>query len=475
MDGPLQDGRFLLLDTLGRGGMASVYRAFDRVDERLVALKVEGNGGLAGPGHPLSTEFAAWIRVRHPNIVQIYDLAVARAGPLAADTPYLVLEHVEGGPADAVLVPGRTNGRLLERFAVQALQGLEHVHRAGLIHRDVKPANLLTRVSRGGAVRVKLTDFGLAVRGGRAGSPGRFSGSLPYVSPEALLGEPLDGRTDLFGLGLVLYRLATGRMPFEESALESIIRWRFENEGADPRRHRNGVPDRLARFIRRMTATDREQRPGSALEALRLLGAEPPPRRRVTWRGTHDPPGLAETRLALDSIRLGARRCHALPDAAGPLEQMLREVRVWARTRGIRFHTLVPGPPRGKSGLLRLVLCLLSERQDLASQRVVRFGLRRWLPLSLLGGQPVPDPRWAQSSRSRVSPGGEGARAVARFILACARERPLVLRVERIRRLDPLSRGVVRELRRATSPPRPPRDGTGGFLLLTRQDFHSAR
>jgi hypothetical protein len=374
-----------------------------------------------------------------------------------------------------VLARGRPNSGLLERFAVQALLGLEHVHRAGLIHRDLKPANLLTRISRSGAVRVKLTDFGLAVRGGRARSPGRFSGSLPYVSPEALLGEPLDGRTDLFGLGLVLYKLATGRMPFEESALDSIVRWRFENERADPRRHRDRLPERLARFIRRMTATDRARRPESALEALRLLGAEPPPRSRVVRRGAQGPPGLAETRLALDSIRLGACRCHALPDAAGPQEQMLHEVRVWARTRGIRFHTLVPGPPRGRSGLLRLVLCLLSERQDLASRRVVRFDLRRWLPLSLLGGQPVPAPRWAQTTRSRVSPGLDGARAVARFILACARERPLVLRVERVRRLDPLSRGVVRELCRATNPPRAPRRGAGGFLLLIRQDFHSAR
>ena len=174
---PLQDDRFLVLGALGRGGMASVYRAFDRIEQRVVALKAGSDGQQAGPAHPLSAEFEAWTRLRHPNIVEAYELATASRGPLQDGTPYLVLEHVDGLPAHESLRPGRESPDALEQLSVQLLRGLDHVHAAGLVHRDVKPANLLVR-RWGRQVDLKLTDFGLATMVGLTwSSPRRRTGS----------------------------------------------------------------------------------------------------------------------------------------------------------------------------------------------------------------------------------------------------------------------------------------------------------
>ena len=107
---PLQDERFLMLEALGRGGMGTVYRAFDRTEQRLVALKVPYEKTPAGPAHPLSEEFDRWTQLEHPNIVRAYELGHAERGPLARGTPYLVLEHVRGRPAHQVFPAGRMNG-----------------------------------------------------------------------------------------------------------------------------------------------------------------------------------------------------------------------------------------------------------------------------------------------------------------------------------------------------------------------------
>ena len=145
----LLDDRFLILGSLGRGGMASVFRAFDRVTQRIVAIKAQTEVRQAGPAHPLSEEYDLWTRLTHPNIARVLELRVARSGPLLRGSPYLVLEHVRGLPADRALIPGRAGSSALETFAVQVLRGLQHVHAANLVHRDVKPSNLLTDTSAG--------------------------------------------------------------------------------------------------------------------------------------------------------------------------------------------------------------------------------------------------------------------------------------------------------------------------------------
>jgi serine/threonine-protein kinase len=327
-EAPLQDERFLLLETLGRGGMGIVFRAFDRTEQRLVALKVLGRNDRAGPAHPLSSEFDTWSRLEHPNIVRVYELRQARRGPLPAGAPYLVLEHVAGGPAHRAPCAAWLAAAGAEALARQLLAALDHVHVSGFVHRDLKPANVLVTGSRR-PPRVKLTDFGLAARVGEARPPLCLSGSLHYAAPEALLGLPLDGRADLYALGILLYRLITGEHPVGPPAPpQAILGWHLSGPPADPLALRPRLSPRLARFIRRLTQRDRDARPATAREALATLGDGPPlsGRRPVASAGAGE---RAALRLALDAARLGDFRVFGLPRARPAAEALVREVAIW--------------------------------------------------------------------------------------------------------------------------------------------------
>jgi hypothetical protein len=462
---PLQDDRFLLLGALGQGGMAAVFQAFDRIEQRMVALKVQSRSMDAGPSHPLSVEFDLWSRLRHSNIVRVHELAIAGSGPFTRGAPYLVMEHVEGRPLHEALQPGRVEPAVVERVAVELLRGLGHVHGAGLVHRDLKPGNILTRPNGDGGPQVKLTDFGLAAPRGQAEEPGRISGSLPYVSPEAILGMQLDGRADLYGLGIVLYHLATGELPCRQKTTDGMLRWHLNGSPADPRRLRPRFPERLSRFIRRLTARDRMQRLASAEEALALLGAVKQIAERCP-RAAADRAERAKLRLALDAARLGARRIFTLPRRLPESEALLREVLVWSQIRGLGFFRL-----RAGDDLCRLVLRLLVARGRSARRLTLKYSLHRWLPLGVLCGFPVRD---LARSNGRELPGSAGAREIGRFILDCSAAKALVLRIEE-RSADRLLAAVGEALRHALEPARPPRPGAGGLLLLVDQSCHSAR
>jgi serine/threonine-protein kinase len=145
---PALDERFLLVESLGHGGQGRVFRAYDRVFRRDVAIKALHDPRAADPLHPLATEFAAWSRLRHPHIVRAHQLLRARSGPLPSGTPYLVLELVRGAPVHLALRAGVEPAALLEELARRILRALEHIHRAGIVHRDLKPGNVLGGPSR---------------------------------------------------------------------------------------------------------------------------------------------------------------------------------------------------------------------------------------------------------------------------------------------------------------------------------------
>jgi hypothetical protein len=462
---PLLDDRFLLLENLGSGGMGRVLRAFDRVEERVVALKIHLRDERPGPGHPLAAEWDAWSRLRHPNIVKAYELGRADRGPLPRGTPYLVLESFPGAPADRALHPGSETPDRLAELARKILQALCHVHRAGLVHRDLKPGNVLVGAARRGPGRVKLTDFGLAAPIGRAGRPGCVSGSVPYLAPEAVLGEPVDGRADLYGLGILLFLLATGRMPVDSRDPGEILRWHLEGPPADPRELRPDHPDRLARFVRRLTARDPGGRPGSAEEALLLLGGPrvPPPRPVARTAGAAE---VAALRLALDAARLGARRFFVLPAEGEVRRSLVNHAKVFAQTHAMTFHRLCPDPRTGVSCLGRLVLQLLLKRGPGVGEVIARHGLHRGLPLGVLGGLPVWD-RLRDPDRSAPDPEEAveaTAKGVASFVIASSEREAMVLLVERPALADRLARRVVERLLREESNNAEP--ARGGLLLL---------
>jgi len=464
---PIQDDRFLLLCALGRGGMATVYRAYDRVEQRTVALKVCSDDAPSGPAHPFATEYEAWTRLRHPNVVRALGLATARRGPLREGTPYLVLEDVTGAPLSEALAPGRVPPGTVARLGAQVLAGLGHVHAAGLVHRDVKPANILVRDGADGRdERFKLTDFGLASPAGQADEPGRISGSLPYVAPESILGRRIDGRTDLYALGIVLFQMATGRLPLQACSAEDLLRWHLLGPPLDPRRERPRFPADLARLISRLTARDPAHRPADASEAMAALGGGWTAPAAATVGIESGTSGEASTtarlRLALDGARLGARRTFRLSGSTHERAPWARRLRVWAEMFGLAFHELHPEASAGEPSLLRLVLGLLLERGDGSSAWVERYGLDRRLPLTVVRGVPLID-----RTRSLAADRQRTAVDVARFLIDCSAERGLVLLSRLPRGSCPLAREVVHRLVTLLDRPQPPCPGRGGLLVVT--------
>ncbi|HXV75114.1 MAG TPA: serine/threonine-protein kinase [Candidatus Polarisedimenticolaceae bacterium] len=453
---PLVDDRFLVLDKLGQGGMAAVFRAFDRVEQRYVALKVHREAGAPGPSHPLAAEYDVWSRMRHRHVVRAYELAVAASGPFAPETPYLVLECASDTDPRPTASDAALPATEVERLGTQLLRAMHHVERTGWVHRDIKPGNILA-VGQGARRVYKLTDFGLAVERGRREPIGRVSGSLPYVAPECLLGRALDARTDLYALGVTLFRLATGRLPAPATDPAALVGWHLWGAPADPRELLPAFPPRLARFVRRLTQRDPGERPAGAADALALLGATP---------SGHDRPPLpldnatrAELRLALDAVRLGASREFRLDRRELPASELARQLRSWSHVFGLGFADLTTGIDPAVV-LRRELLRLLIEMRDQAAPAIRLHRLDRAMGITCVAGQPVVDhsrrlERWAET---------EG---IVSFLATRARRRGLVLVAAAPHAGCPLTARVVDRLRARLRGARPAPGCRGLLLVLT--------
>lgn len=207
--GTVLNDRYELRELLGRGGFADVYRALDRALDREVAVKILHPAMAADPDfvRRFSREARAAARLNHPNVVSVYDWGT---GP---DGDFLVMEWVQGPDLKTLI---SRNGPLQETRALGIAQGvaagLEAAHRLGVVHRDIKPQNILLA---GGTVP-KVTDFGIAHAADltQVTQAGMLSGTAQYLSPEGARGLPGDERSDVYGLGVVLYEMLTGRPPF---------------------------------------------------------------------------------------------------------------------------------------------------------------------------------------------------------------------------------------------------------------------
>jgi hypothetical protein len=256
-----------ILEVIGRGGTGVVLRARDTKLLRVVALKVLA-APLAVSGtarQRFAREARAAAAVRDEHVVAIH--AVCDDGPV----PYLVMEFIDGCNLEALL---RKGGPLevkeVLRIGTQVATGLAAAHRLGLVHRDVKPANILLE---NGVQRVKLTDFGLARASDDANltQSGYIAGTPLYMAPEQAAGEPLGPRADLFSLGSVLYELCAGRPAFRAATTVAVIR-RVCDETPRPLREVNPeVPEPLCRLIARLHAKRPDDRPASAAEVADLL------------------------------------------------------------------------------------------------------------------------------------------------------------------------------------------------------------
>jgi len=211
-------GSYEVLSELGRGGMGVVYKAFEPKLKRVVALKMLNEGIAHQPGlvERFYREAHAMATLSDPYVVQIYAVGEHQG------QPFFVMEYVDGESLGGRLKRERLSVREARKVMTQAASGLQSAHEQGLIHRDIKPGNLM--LTQKGSV--KVTDFGIALAAGtgeRLTGTGGIIGTPGYLSPEACLGEPLDARTDIFALGVVFYEMLTGRLPFDDKSPYALM------------------------------------------------------------------------------------------------------------------------------------------------------------------------------------------------------------------------------------------------------------
>ena len=198
--------RYRLDELIAEGGFAQVYRAYDTELQRTVAIKIPKPSKLGSKDNFLA-EARRVARLKHDSIVPVHDVGVEN------DTCYIVTEYVEGGSLADKLVSGKVPREQALRWVSEIADALEYAHLNGVIHRDVKPANVL--IDHHG--RAKLADFGIAHSATKTGEFAPSLGTLRYMSPEQLEGKPSDHRSDLYSLGVVLYEVLTGRIPYSSS------------------------------------------------------------------------------------------------------------------------------------------------------------------------------------------------------------------------------------------------------------------
>ena len=267
MIGTTLQNRYRLDAELGRGGMGAVFRAHDTLLDRDVAIKVLSNTGLGTQGRArLLREAQAAAKLNHPNIVSIYDVGESEGAP------FIVMELVSGRTlrdAEPLAIP-----QVIE-LARQLCEALEHAHSNSIVHRDIKPENILISnpESPDSGLRVKLMDFGLArsATATRLTQEGTLVGTVFYLAPEQALGQEVDAPADLYSLGVVLYELSAGRLPFTADDPMTIISQHLYAPVTPPSQHRNDIPPALEAVILKLLAKTPGERFASAREAALAL------------------------------------------------------------------------------------------------------------------------------------------------------------------------------------------------------------
>jgi serine/threonine protein kinase len=264
--GPYRIGPYEVRKVLGRGGMGVVFLAHDPVLHRDVAIKVMAPqlACLPTARQRFLREAQAAAAITHDNIVTIHHIAEFKS------IPYLVLHYIAGPSLQECIASGPLPLSEVVRIGLEAARGLEAAHARGLVHRDVKPANILVEADSG---RVRLTDFGLAraTDDVRLTQSGAVAGTPQYMAPEQARGETVDQRADLFSLGSVLYALCTGKPPYEAGNTFALLRRITDDPAPSARAANPEVPSWLDAIIARLHAKDPSKRFQTAAEVAVVL------------------------------------------------------------------------------------------------------------------------------------------------------------------------------------------------------------
>ena len=266
--GAILGGRYRLVELLGQGGMARIYRGHDNQLDRDVAIK------LLRPEYGRDPDFSSRFRqeaqnaasLNHPNIVGVHDYGQDDAGP------FIVMELVDGEDLGAIIKrSGALPPRQAARIVAETARALHAAHQHGIVHRDVKPGNIM--INHQG--QVKVTDFGIARAMAEAQMtlPGTTLGSVHYFSPEQARGDQTTAASDIYALGIVLFELLTGHRPWEADSAAAVAMARLAGPPPDPSTLRSGIPADLVAIDRKALATEPADRWSSASSMAAALEA----------------------------------------------------------------------------------------------------------------------------------------------------------------------------------------------------------
>jgi len=245
----VQVGRYEILEIIGTGAHGRVARAHDPMIGRLVAIKLFPKELASGEARQRFIQEARVVgQLSHPSIITLHDMGIDEA----TQTPYLVMEFLEGQPLDRLLDRGSVPFPRACAWAAEVACALGVAHRKGVIHGDVKPANML--ITDEG--RLKLMDFGMARLASHDSKATPLVGTPAYWCPEQILGKPQDARSDLFSLGVVLYEMVTGKRPFDADSLQAICSRVLSSTPLPPSHANPSVPSNFDGIVARCLAKD---------------------------------------------------------------------------------------------------------------------------------------------------------------------------------------------------------------------------
>ena len=266
--GALFAGRFEVIEELGHGGMGTVYRVLDRsIDEEIALKLLKPEVALdATVIERFKNELKLARKITHKHVCRMYDLNEENG------IPYITMEYVPGEDLKSLVArAGKLSIEKAVTFAIQMGEGLAEAHKLGVVHRDLKPQNIM--IDREGDVHIM--DFGIArmVSASELTEKGVMIGTPHYMSPEQALGEGVDQRTDIYALGVILYEMVTGQVPFQgDSALSIAVKHKSEIPPESSWRLNSQVPEFLSRLILKCMQKNKESRYQNALElSVRLI------------------------------------------------------------------------------------------------------------------------------------------------------------------------------------------------------------
>lgn len=340
---PARLAEFSIQRLLGRGAYGHVYQGWDSKLTRNVAIKVfrRDPTNHVPRGGSLRAEARTVAQLRHPGIVAVYAVQQDEDGD-----EFVVLEYVDGKSLEELLRSQRPAPREATRVILKVVQALQHAHQNGLVHRDLKPANILLDA----ASQPRVTDFGLALHLATASIRPEIAGTPSYMAPEQASGEThrLDARTDLWAVGVILYRILSGQLPFSGKNHQELLAAIRHAEPQDLRDIDPAIPVELARIVRRCLAKRMSERYQSAAELAEDL----------------------EAFLHGKADRLPAER----PSDDGPIAVVPKGLRCFDANDRDFFLSLVPGP-RDRHGVPSTVLFWTRHLQELTGSETFRVGL----------------------------------------------------------------------------------------------------